>query len=120
MDGGVSTDFKSLNRIELSLFIQFTETWGPAMVGWVGACRWGWVGANPMYMHMHARIHIPVEHDKHGCLHGCSHLQFSHMLILAFCSCACVHMSGNPTPPDAPTPICPSFIAAGSPIMKSQ
>ena len=122
----ISTDFKSLNRIELSQFIQvlfnFYWLWGVPLRGWVvGGWGWGWVGVTPTHMcthmHMHAcactcaHTHKHVKHDKHRCLHGGGHLQFSNMLILAFHMCMwahmCVHVWGHQHAPDAPTPICP-------------
>ena len=40
-------------------------------------------------MHAYACVHIymHVKHDKHGCLHGGSYLQFIYMYILVLCLC---------------------------------
>ena len=140
MGGEFSTDSKSSNGIEISRFIQvllhFYWFGGVPPVGRVGGCGWGWVGAPPMHMCTHTLMYaahartcahtcMHVKHDKHGCLHGGSHLQFSNMFILAFCACACMHMHvsrDTPMPPDAPNPSAPSPEpqgAAGSPNHQS-
>ena len=107
----------------------FTDLGGPPPGGWVG----GWVGVGLGREHpprtctrarartctcAHTCMH--VKHDKHGCLHGGGHLQFSNMFIFAFRACACVHVrvhmsrDNSLMPPDAPQPICPLPRAAGS------
>ena len=124
------TESKYLNS--LKSYRVFTNLEGyPPGGGWVGGWGWGWVGAPSTHVHMHMRMHactctcthtcMHVEHDKHDCLHGCGHLQFPNMFILAFRVCACVHMHVSrdtprcpQMPPDAPQPICPLPRAAGS------
>ena len=51
---------------------------------------------------MCAHTCMHVKHDKHGCLHGGGHLQFSNMFIFVFRACACMHMHvhmSRDTPP---------------------
>ena len=137
MGGEFSTNSKSSNGIEISRFVQVLSRfywfggyppWGVG--GWVDGGGVGW-GHPPCMcacarMHMHARActcaHtcMHVKHDKHGCLHGGSHLQFPNMFILAFHACACMHMHvhvsrDTPHAPRCPQPICPLPRAAGSP-----
>ena len=129
MGGELSTDSKSSNIIEISWFVQVLSRFywfrgvppwgvGGGGVGW----GWGWVGATPHMCahtraHMHAHTCMHVKHDKHGCLHGGGHLQFSNMFIFTFraCACMCTCLGTPPMPPDAPQPICPLPRAAGSP-----
>ena len=47
----------------------------------------GWVG----HPHACACACMHVKHDKHGCFHGGSHLEFPNMFILAFPVCVCAH-----------------------------
>ena len=59
--------------------------------GWqVGGLAWGYVEGCTMHTHAHAcmyaHTHMHVKHDKHGCLHFGSHLQFLYMY-----TCVCVH-----------------------------
>ena len=69
-------------------------------VGLGGGIEWVGVGVDGgtpharVHMHVHTctRTCMHVKHDKHGCLHGGSHLQFPHMFILAFSVCACSHV----------------------------
>ena len=124
MGGEFSTDSKSSNRIEISRFVQVLSRF---LLIWVGV-GFGW-GTPHTCVHVHAHTHthvhthtcMHVKHDKHGCLHGGSHLQFPNMFILAFCACACmhvhVHMSRDtpPCPQMPPQPICPLPRATGSP-----
>ena len=50
-----------------------------------------------------------VKHDKHVCLHGGGHLQFSNMFIFAFRACACVHVHVQMSRGHPPCPqICPN------------
>ena len=74
------------------------------MGGWVGVGLGE--GTPHARAHMHARTCMHVKHDKHGCLHGGGHLQFSNMFIFAFPACACVdvcvHVSRD-------TPLCPQM-----------
>ena len=47
-------------------------------------------------MHECTHVHMHVKHDnhdKHGCLHGGSHLQLLYMYILALCMCICMCMN---------------------------
>ena len=117
-----STDSKSLNGIEISWFVQVLSRFywfggggTPLVGGWVGGWGWDWVGASPTHVHTRTRTHtrarmcahtcMHVKHDKHGCLHGGGHLQFSNMFIFAFRACACVHVRvhvSRDTPPHAP------------------
>ena len=89
---------------------------------------WGGTPHARAHVHVHARTcthtRMHVKHDKHGCLHGGGHLQFSNMFIFVFCACACMHMHvhvsrDTPMPPDAPQPICPSPEPQGAQITKS-
>ena len=81
-------------------------------------------GGTPMHMCTCMYVHACTcahTHDKHGCLHGGSHLQFPNKFILVFCACACMHMHvhmsrDTPMPPDAPQPICPSPEVQGAQI----
>ena len=134
---GVSTNHKSSNKIELSRLVQvllnFDWFWGSpwGSHGWVdgGGGGYGYVGECPMHTCMcthaciHAHMHMHVKHDKHdkhGCLHVGSHLQFLYM-CLHVCAyvCMCVHAFGDtPMPPDVPRhpwPTCPLPRATGSP-----
>ena len=107
----------------------FTNLGGyPPGGGWVGVWGWGWVGASPTHMcmctnasiRMCAHTCMHVEHDKHGCLHGGSHLQFPNMFILAFRACACMHMHVHmsrdtpPCPQMPPNPSVPSVEPQGA------
>ena len=126
MGGEFSTDSKSSNGIKISQFVQVLSRfyWFGGVPPWgVGGWGWGWMGAPPTHVcmctHMHAHTCMHVKHDKHGCLHGGGHLQFSNMFILVFRACACMHMHvhnsrDTPHAPDAPQPICPLPRAAGS------
>ena len=75
----------------------FTDSEGPpGGVGkWVDGGEGGHARVEGCHMHTrtqthtHTRIHMHVKHDKHGCLHVGSHLQFLYMRLRA---CACVHM----------------------------
>ena len=123
MGGEFSTNSKSFIGIEISWFVQvllhFYWFGGvpPLGGGWVGGWGWGWVGAPPtymctcMHMHTHARTcaHtcMHVKHDKHGCLHGGGHLQFPNMFILAFRTCACVHVRVHVSRDTPHAPRCP-------------
>ena len=120
MGGEFFTNFKSLNRIEISWLVQALSNFywfrGPPPGGWqMGAWGWGlaWVcgGVSHAYMHIHActcthaHMHMHVEHDKHGCLHVGGHLQFLYMY-----TCACVHVctcGDTPMPPDTHTHLLP-------------
>ena len=121
----LQTELKYLNSFKS--YRIFTDLGGIPPGGWVG----GWVGMGlgggiphtcahvHTHAHMCAHTCMHVKHDKHGCLHGGSHLQFPNMFILAFCACACMHVCvhvsrDTPMPPDAPQPICPLPRAAGS------
>ena len=101
-----STDFKSLNRIEISWLVQvllnFYWFWGSGG-GWmdgggggyrcVGVCHAHMCTHAYMHTHMHTHMHMHVKHDKHGCLHVGSHLQYLYM-------CVCMHVymcGGTPT-----------------------
>ena len=85
MGGGVSTDFKSSNRIEISQLLQvllnFYWFWGGGR--WVDRGEGGYVWGDVPCMHVHAHMHM---HDKHGCLHVGGHLQFLYMYT---CICIC-------------------------------
>ena len=118
MGGEFFTDFKSLNRIEISWLLQvlsnFNWFWGSHLGvadGWMG---WGWVwvcmGVSYAHTHAHtctrtyAHLHMHVKHAKHGCFRVSGHLQFLYMY-----TCACVHVhacmcvGGHPTmPPNVP------------------
>ena len=64
--------------------------------------------------HMCAHTCMHVKHDKHACLHGGGHLQFSNIFILVFHAYVCMHMHVHiyrdtaPRPPDIPHPCAPS------------
>ena len=86
--------------------------------GWVG--RWVGVGlgggevgwGHPVRTCARARARtcahtcMHVKHDKHGCLHGGGHLQFSNMFIFAFRACACMHVHVHVS---RDTPLCPQM-----------
>ena len=72
---------------------------------WMGMGVWGYPMHICMYMHActHARMHMHVKHDKHGCLHVSGHLQFIYMYTCACmcvygCTCMCMHV-GTPHAP---------------------
>ena len=122
MGGGVSTDFKSLNRIKLSQFIQvllnFYWLWGVPPWGWVG----GWLGVrlgggNPhTYVHTHACMctHMMCTHTH---IHMLNMLNMAAAMVVAIFNfltcwfsiscvcmwaCMCVHVWGQ-----SPCPRCP-------------
>ena len=111
MGGGVSTDFKSLNGIEISWFVQVLLNFYWFWQSYPGGWGWGWVceGVSHACMHAHIHVHthththIHVKHDKHGCLHVGGHLQFLYMYT---CVCmhahACVHVWRHPHAPRHP------------------
>ena len=88
----------------------FTDSVG-APCGGGGWVNWGMgsyrlVRACPMqaHMHMHAHTHACCKHDKHGCLHGGSHLQFLYMytcpcMHVHVCTCMCTCVETPPIPP---------------------
>ena len=99
-----------------------TDLGGPPPGGWVG----GWVGRGGVgWGHPHARAHayartrahtcMHVKHDKHGCLHGGGHLQFSNMFIFVFRACACVHVRVHVSRDTPPCPQMPPDPSAPSP-----
>ena len=102
------TDFKSLNRIEISRLVQvllnFNWFWGSPLEvadGWMGV-GWVWVSGGVSYAHMHAHMHMHVKYDKHakhGCLHDGGHLQFLYMYT---CVCMHVHVHTHGDTPHAP------------------
>ena len=69
-------------------------------------------------MHMHTHTCIHVKHDKHGCLHSGSHLQFPNMFILVFHVCACMHMHVHMSR-DTPNPSVPFPEPQGAQITKT-
>ena len=118
-----STDSKSSNGIKISWFVQVLSRFywfgGVPPGGWVG----GWVGTPPMHVRTrtHACTHtcthtcMHVKHDKHGCLHGGGHLQFSNMFIFAFHACVCVHVRVHMSRDTPHAPRCPPNPSAPSP-----
>ena len=143
MSGGLSTDFKFSNRIELSWLVQvllnFDWFWGPPLGRgwWVGVLGWGWVwvcGACPMhYTHAHTHVHTCT------CMHTCTHtstcmlnmLNMDASMLVAicnfytciYCACVCIHVCvhvcrDTPHAPrclQTPPPTCLLPRAAGSP-----
>ena len=121
-----STDFTSLNRIELSWFVQVLSNfyWFQGSPGGWGG-RWvdrsgdgyGCVGVSHACMHAHTHMHACMhtsmhahaccKHDKHGCLHVSGHLQISIHVYVCMHACACVgghpHALRHP-PPTWPPP----------------
>ena len=115
------------------MLLNFYRFWGSPSGGVAdGRMGWWWVwvcrGVSHAHMHahahacMHAHMHMHVKHDKHdkhGCLHVGSHLQFLYMRLRA---CACMHMHvcvcGDTPHPQVPLrhppPTCPLPRAAGS------
>ena len=134
MGGEFFTDFKSLNRIEISWLVQvlsnFYWFWGSTPLGGWRMGAWGWVwvcgGVSHAHKHahacthMHARMHMHVKHAnhaKHGCLHVGGHLQFLYMYTCVYvhvCACACVCMCGR-TPPCPQMPLTSPHPPAPSP-----
>ena len=134
MNGEFFTDFKSLNGIEISWFVQVLSNFnwlrgvppGGVADGWIGVevgmGVWGMSYAcihTHTHAHMHTHMHMHVKHDKHGCLHVGGHLQFLYMYTCACmcvhaCACMCMHVGTPPMPPDAPrcpqTPPPPSHL----------
>ena len=122
MGEGVSTDFKSSNRIEISRLVQvllnFNWFWGSPLGGW-GWVDWDGGGerVHPTHVHTHDHAHmhmriwhrefpgIPpmgrpfawnyhVYHSACACVHMC------------VCMCMCTCVGGTPTTPHPhpPTP----------------
>ena len=123
MDGGVSTDSKSSNRIAISLFVQvllkFYLFLGLSPLGMGGDGNWC---RHPPHSfahthactHMCAQTYMHVKHDKHGCLQCGGNLQFPNMFILVFNVCACMHVHvhmfrDTPDDPRGPPLICPIY-----------
>ena len=114
----------SSSVIEFLLIMGVLPLGGGRWVYWggVGVGMWGC----PMHythscmhacthMHKHTPTHIYVKHDKNGCLHVGSHLQFLYMCMHVHL-CACVW--GHPDAPrclQIPPATCPLPRAAGSP-----
>ena len=113
MGGGISTDFKSSNRIEISWLVQvlLNFDWfqgSPQGVGgeWMGV---GVVRGCPLHtctcMHacMYDIIGIPQDFPKSN---GGGHLHEIIMFTTHVCACVCVHAHvwGHPQPPPTPTP----------------
>ena len=133
MGGEFFTDFKSLNRIEISWLVQallnFYWFWGSTPWGVADGCMGVGVGMGVWgvsHAHTHAHTHMHVKHAnhaKHGCLHVGGHLQFLYMYTCVYvhvraCTCMCMCGGTPPMPPDAPDtppPTCPLPRAAGSP-----
>ena len=112
--------FKRNRNISIcSSLIAFLLIWGGTPLGGgVGGWEWGWVGASPRTCtraRMCAHTCMHVKHDKHGCLHGGGHLQFSNMFILAFRVCACVHVRVHVSRDTPPCPQMPPNPSASSP-----
>ena len=150
MGGEFSTDFKSSNRIEISWLVQVLLNFywfrGSPLGGgrWVdgGGGGYGCVGGVPCthvhlthaHAHMHTcmHMHVHVKHDKHGCLHVGSHLQFLYMHVAHACTCACMcmcmcvhacvwwHPPCPQMPPDTPHPPAPSPEPQGAQNTKIQ
>ena len=130
MGGGVSKDFKSSNRIEISQLVQvllnFEWFWGsPWGVGWIYGGRGWWEGASHPHAHAHTCMHVhthtqvyDIIGNSQGFPHGGSHLHEIIMFTMHACVCmcmhahACAHMWGHP--PTTPTPIHPPPRATGS------
>ena len=116
MDGGVSTDFKSLNRIEISRLVQvllhFDWFWGSPRGGG------GWMGVGshervpPTHVHTHAHAYDIIRNSQgfpqwwqpfaieiimfttHACACVCMHA----------CAWMCTCVRAPPTTPHPPTP----------------
>ena len=77
----------------------------------VGGLGWGWVwecGVSHACTSMHT--HACCKHDKHGCLHVGSHLQFLYMytcLYVCVHVCVCAYVWGHPHAPRHPHPPAP-------------
>ena len=127
MGGGVSTDFKSSNRIEISQLVQVLLNFE-----WFRGPPWGvgggWMGmgcgerVHPTHMHMHAhacmRMHTHARMTSWGIPryspNGGSHLH--EIIMFTMCVCVCVHMcGGHPQSPPPPSTHPPIPRAAGSP-----
>ena len=102
----VSTNFKSLNGIELSQFVQFLLNFycfgGPPR-GWVG--RWVGVGVGVGNPHTHEHVYAHVCTRMHACTYDIiGNSQWDSPMEAAICmklscllhiharACACVHM----------------------------
>ena len=115
MGGEFFIDFKSLNGIEISWFIQvlsnFNWLWGiPPGGWWMGGWGWGWVwvcGACPMHACMHTHVH--------ACTHACTcmlnMINMDASMSVAICNfytcihvhaCVCVHVCACGDTPHAP------------------
>ena len=142
MGGGVSTNCKSLNRIEISWLVQVlfnfywfwgSPLWGVGSGGWVG----GGGGGDRMLphicthmcmhtcTHMHAHIWhhrkslgIPQKSNGGGHLHEIMFTMHACVCVCmhaCMCMCMCTCVGGTPQPPQ-PTSTHPSTPrAAGSP-----
>ena len=101
MGGEVSTDFKSLSRIEISWLVQvllnFDWFWGSPRGLW-GGCMWVGGGERvPLYMctcmRMHTSAHMCIWHHREfpGILPMGAVICMKLSLRMHVCACACVH-----------------------------
>ena len=134
MSGGVSTDFKSSNRIEISRLVQMLlnfEWFQGSPQGWgVGGWGWGWWEGAPYpcvhacaCTHMHAHAYDIIGNSQVFPQWGWPFAWNYHVYHVCMCMhvhvCMCVHVHvfvGHP-PTTPPTPIHPPLTptAAGSP-----
>ena len=112
---GILYKFQILKQNQIILIcssvMEFLLILGVPPGGWqVGGLGWQWVWLCEGMSHACTHTHVCCKHDKHGCLHGGSHLQFLYMHTcpcIHVCACACmhvyVHMCGDtPSYPQTP------------------
>ena len=126
MGGGVSTDFKSSNRIEISWLVQVLLNFEWFQGSPLGGGRGEWMGVGvvrgctpPMCTHMcmHACAHDIIGNSRDfPKSNGGSHLHEIIMFTMHACMCMCVHVCGG-TPQLTPHPHTPTRTPrdAGSP-----
>ena len=107
MGGGVFTNFKSSNGIEISQFVQVL-----LLGGWVDGGRGGWGHPPCMHTHMHTHVHMyDITGNSQLSPYGGSHLHEIVMFMTNACACACMRMCMGVAPthphPHPPTHLTP-------------
>ena len=127
MGGGVSTDFKSWNRIEISRLVQvllnFEWFRGFPPAGWGGR----WTGVEGAHTHAHACTHAHMHTHAYDIIGNSPvfpqwgrpfawnyHVYHTHV-CMCVCVCMCTCVGGTSQPPPTPIQPPPTPRAAGSP-----